>query len=81
MDIKLLSGKCLRCGHEWILRKLNPKICPRCNSAYWNQPRKEAKKEVVNIEIDRKVKGIFYKKEAYEAHLKKEKIDKEFDDL
>ena len=84
MKIELRYGKCLRCDHEWVLRKLNPKCCPKCMSPYWDRPRREAKKEVENmksnegeneekdIEPDRKVKGIFYKKEAYEAHLKKE---------
>ena len=31
--------KCLRCGHEWIPRKIEPKKCPKCNSPYWNKPK------------------------------------------
>ena len=36
--------KCLRCGHEWAGRlkrelKREPKVCPKCNSPYWNKPK------------------------------------------
>lgn len=33
--------ECLRCGHIWIPRTDNkPKFCPKCNSPYWDRPRK-----------------------------------------
>jgi Zn finger protein HypA/HybF involved in hydrogenase expression len=36
--------KCERCSYEWASRKVSPerlpKCCPRCNSPYWNSPRK-----------------------------------------
>lgn len=35
--------KCLRCGHTWTPRKQNPERCPKCNSPYWNKPRKKVK--------------------------------------
>ncbi len=32
---------CLRCGHEWIPRsERKPGTCPKCNSPYWDRPRK-----------------------------------------
>jgi len=31
---------CLRCGHGWMPRQSKePKVCPKCNSAYWNKPK------------------------------------------
>jgi predicted Zn-ribbon and HTH transcriptional regulator len=34
--------RCERCGHEWIKRKeLDPTVCPKCKSPYWNKQRKE----------------------------------------
>jgi len=37
----LPTAKCQRCGHTWTLRKPNPKNCPKCNSPYWNKPRRK----------------------------------------
>ncbi len=32
--------KCLRCGHEWMRRKIDrPKQCPGCHSPYWDKVR------------------------------------------
>ena len=34
---------CERCKYRWVPRqstKKEPKICPKCKSAYWNKPRK-----------------------------------------
>ena len=32
---------CERCGHEWFPRAPElPKVCPKCNSPYWDKPRK-----------------------------------------
>jgi Zn finger protein HypA/HybF involved in hydrogenase expression len=28
--------KCKRCGHEWIARVENVRICPKCRSPYWD---------------------------------------------
>ena len=36
--IKVPTLKCLRCGHEWIPnRPVEPKVCPKCKSPYWNK--------------------------------------------
>ena len=39
---------CFRCYHAWKKRKKeNPKYCPKCNSPYWNKPRKKISKDIV----------------------------------
>ena len=35
---------CKRCGHKWVPRKEEVRICPRCCSQYWNQERKKMSK-------------------------------------
>ena len=50
--IKIDGFRCERCGHEWIPRRnspyrTNPKTCPKCKSAYWNEPRLESRAEDV----------------------------------
>lgn len=37
--------KCKRCGHVWVNRKVEVRICPRCKSAYWDKDRINKKKE------------------------------------
>jgi hypothetical protein len=34
---------CTRCNHSWYPRNPNvkPKFCPKCNSPYWDKPRKD----------------------------------------
>jgi len=50
---------CLRCGHRWFPRSNEkPRVCPRCNSPYWDRKRKE--KIQLNKQEDKKhgiVKG------------------------
>ena len=44
--IKEQAGfKCERCGHEWIPNdiKIEPTVCPKCKSPYWNKPRQKKK--------------------------------------
>jgi predicted Zn-ribbon and HTH transcriptional regulator len=45
--VQLLGCRC-RCGHEWLPRDPNdkPRVCPRCKSANWDRPRREARKQV-----------------------------------
>lgn len=40
MKIKLNKLKCCRCKHEWIPRKEEVRICPKCKSPYWDRERK-----------------------------------------
>lgn len=45
-ELKIITLKCLRCGHEWTPRKATlPRTCPNCGSPYWDRPRKEKKKK------------------------------------
>jgi predicted Zn-ribbon and HTH transcriptional regulator len=38
----MLKGHlCERCGHKWLPKeetKDKPKVCPKCNSPYWDMP-------------------------------------------
>lgn len=45
IQITVNGYKCERCGHEWIPVKKNvePTVCPKCKSPYWNKPRKNNK--------------------------------------
>jgi len=39
--MKLPILKCERCKHKWVPRTTRePKVCPKCKSAYWNEPKK-----------------------------------------
>ena len=47
--VEIMGYHCLRCGHEWRPRGVDPedknppdpKVCPKCKSAWWNVPKKE----------------------------------------
>ena len=39
--INKYSLKCLRCGKEWIPRKEDVRMCPKCKSPYFDTPRIE----------------------------------------
>jgi hypothetical protein len=47
VPITVMGYRCDRCDHEWIPRggdlDAEPKVCPKCKSPYWNQPRKNAR--------------------------------------
>ena len=39
--MKIPTLQCNRCQHEWYPRNpKEPKVCPKCNSPYWNKERK-----------------------------------------
>jgi predicted Zn-ribbon and HTH transcriptional regulator len=42
VPITVMGYRCERCGHEWIPRGTDeePRVCPKCRSAWWNRPRK-----------------------------------------
>ena len=41
--IKLTTLDCLRCGHNWVPKKTEVRLCPKCKSPYWDKPRKITK--------------------------------------
>lgn len=46
MKIDLPRLMCKRCGYSWFPRSENPpKVCPRCNSPYWDRDRIRKVKE------------------------------------
>jgi len=48
--MKIPKLKCKRCKHAWFPRKeKKPRFCPKCNSPYWDKPRKKKKKIVLTI--------------------------------
>jgi hypothetical protein len=42
VPITVMGYQCERCSHEWIPKSLDvePTVCPKCKSAYWNRPKK-----------------------------------------
>lgn len=36
--LKLTVVRCLNCGHEWLPRVPDPRICPKCGSVRWDRP-------------------------------------------
>jgi len=47
--------KCIRCGHKWIPRSSNiPKVCPKCNSPYWDKKYTRSDKIKENKKLTKK---------------------------
>lgn len=63
---------CLRCEHKWLRRDLDklPGRCPKCNSPYWNKPRRSQSPKP-DAEYQRARRAG--KKRAMKAALKKKK--------
>jgi len=40
MKIKIRKIECKRCGHIWTPRKRDVRRCPKCQSAYFDEPKK-----------------------------------------
>ncbi len=46
-SLDVLKRRCLRCGHEWLKRKIeDPMECPKCHSPYWNKKRVKGVKKI-----------------------------------
>ena len=40
VPITVMGFRCERCAHEWVARRREgkqPRICPKCKSAYWDR--------------------------------------------
>lgn len=44
-SIPIPKLKCLRCGHEWIPRVEEVRLCPKCKSVYWDREKKKKKEK------------------------------------
>lgn len=43
IPITVMGYRCERCNHEWVPNgPMEPKVCPKCHSPYWNTPKKAA---------------------------------------
>jgi len=42
MKIKIIKLECKRCGHIWVPKKEEIRICPRCKSPYWDRKKQNA---------------------------------------
>jgi Zn finger protein HypA/HybF involved in hydrogenase expression len=48
--IELPAWKCERCEHVWVPRSMDvePRVCPKCKSPYWNRPRRKDASKVAD---------------------------------
>jgi hypothetical protein len=43
IPITVMGYRCERCAHEWVPRcdlTVQPRVCPKCFSPYWDRPRR-----------------------------------------
>jgi predicted Zn-ribbon and HTH transcriptional regulator len=45
MILSVNELKCKRCGHLWVNRTREVRICPRCKSPYWDREKTIIKKK------------------------------------
>ena len=41
MKIDIYRLECLRCGHTWVPRQADVRLCPKCKSPFWDTPKEE----------------------------------------
>jgi len=41
MRIMITILECLRCGHKWVPRKIDVRLCPKCKTPYWDLTKEE----------------------------------------
>jgi predicted Zn-ribbon and HTH transcriptional regulator len=39
VTLHLRGLECRRCGHRWVPRIAEVRICPKCKSARWDEPK------------------------------------------
>ena len=37
MNVELKPVRCKRCGYQWVPRKADVRVCPKCKSPYWDR--------------------------------------------
>ena len=58
----LPAFQCDRCTHAWIPRlktEVEPALCPKCKSAYWNRPRRT---DIAKTEIEQAMESLKLKR-------------------
>jgi predicted Zn-ribbon and HTH transcriptional regulator len=38
---RICKLKCFQCGHEWVPRIKNPRMCAKCHSVRWDKPNRK----------------------------------------
>ena len=51
--------KCLRCGHEWVARIMRVRLCPKCKSHLWDQPKETASPRIRSKSDLERLRDIF----------------------
>ena len=44
MKIKINQMSCKKCGHKWVARIVDLKVCPKCKSPWWDKERTHVRK-------------------------------------
>lgn len=39
MKVKISKIECKRCGHRWIPRQVEIRMCPKCKSIWYDKPK------------------------------------------
>ena len=56
VPITIMGFRCDRCAHEWIPRggsvEEEPRVCPSCHSALWNQPLKKQRMSYDDFKLE-----------------------------
>ena len=45
MKVEITRLECKRCGHVWIPKQEEVRICPHCKSPYWDKERRKKKEK------------------------------------
>ncbi len=40
-EVEIKELRCKRCGHSWIPRQNEVRICPNCKSAWWDKEQED----------------------------------------
>ncbi len=43
MRVNITTLTCERCGHKWVPRISDPRVCPSCKHYKWDIPKEEEK--------------------------------------
>ena len=54
VKLRIPTLTCLRCDHHWIPRQADVRLCPKCKSVRWDQPRLTRQGLRSDIKADRK---------------------------